>query len=161
MILLYLFFLLACVALAISSVVGRARGWTPPVEPSRYEALAAWAALLVAAMVSLWIVFVPLVSTQSTSIGSTADDPAVEQRRTLLQSGERTILPVLASVLGLAAAPVALRRRRARYWVEMSGALVLAALSLLAGFSIGLFLLPIGAFMFCAALAGRVAHRTA
>ena len=75
---------------------------------------------------------------------------------TPLESGELAILPILAAVIALVAAPILLRRRRARYWVEVWGPLVLAAMSFLGGFSIGIFLLPIAALMFVAALFGRV-----
>jgi hypothetical protein len=83
-----------------------------------------------------------------------------QQRLTLLEAGQLAILPILAAVLALAATPLVLRRRRSRYWVEVWGALVLSALSLLAGFSIGLFLLPVATLMFVAAVLGGTSERT-
>lgn len=161
MILVYLLLLLACLALVISALVGRARSWRPPIEPGRPESIAAWSALVAALAVSGFLLFFPLVASRSTPFASDGDTQAVAQRVTLLESGELAILPVLAAVVVLAATPVLLRRRRARYWVEVWGALVLAALSLLSGFSIGTFLLPIASLMFAAALLGRVSDRTA
>jgi hypothetical protein len=157
----HLLLLLACLAVAVWSLVARARGWRPSVEPQPPELLAAWAALVAAMGVAGWLIFVPVVASHSTSIGVDGAAATVQQRLTLLQAGELAILPILAAVLALAATPILLRRRRSRYWVEVWGALVLAAFSLLAGFSIGIFLLPIAAFMFVAALLGRASGRTA
>jgi hypothetical protein len=158
MILLSVLLLGASLAIAVSSLVSRARGWRPSIEPGPHELLAAWAALVAAVVVSAWLMFVPVISSRSTSIG--IDAAIAEQRLTLLEAGQSAILPILAAVLTLAATPLVLRRRRSRYWVEVSGALVLSAFSLLAGFSIGLFLLPVAALMFVAALLGRTSERT-
>jgi hypothetical protein len=97
-----------------------------------------------------------MVASHSTSIALDGPAATVDQRLTLLEAGDLAILPILGAVLALVATPIVLRRRRSRYWVEVWGALILAAFSLLAGFSIGIFLLPIAALMLVAALLGRV-----
>jgi hypothetical protein len=161
MILIYLLLVIACVAVAISSLVGRARGWRPSVEPRPLELLAALAALAAAVGVSAWLIFVPVMAARSTSIAVEGTTATAEHRLTLLETGQLAILPILAAVLTLAATPLVLRRRRSRYWVEVWGALALAVFSLLAGFSIGLFLLPVAVLMFVAAVLGRALdHRT-
>jgi hypothetical protein len=161
MILIYLLLVIACVVVAVSSLVGRTRGWRPSVEPRPLELLAAWAALAAAVGVSAWLIFVRVMGARSTSIVVEGATATAENRLTLLETGQLAILPILAAVLTLAATPILLRRRRARYWVEVWGALVLAVFSLLAGFSIGLFLLPVATLMFVAALLGRASnHRT-
>jgi hypothetical protein len=161
MILVYLLLLVACLAVAVSSLVGRARGWRPSTESRPPELIAAWTALVAALGVSVWLMFVPVIVSHSTSIAVDGSAATVDQRLTLLEAGELAILPIIGAVLALVATPIVLRRRRSRYWVEVWGALILAALSLLAGFSIGLFLLPIAALMFVAALFGRVYDRIA
>src|SRR5881628_1022092 len=159
MILVYLLLLLACLAVAVSSLVSRGRGWRPSVQPRPPELMAAWAAIVAALGVSVWLIFAPVVASRSTSIGVDGATSTVERHLTLLEGGEVAILPILAAVIALVVTPIVLRQRRSRYWVEVWGALVLAAFSLLAGFSIGLFLLPIAALMFIAALLGRVSDR--
>jgi hypothetical protein len=161
MILLYLLLVIACVAVAISSLVGRARGWRPSVEPRTPELLAAWAAFAAAVGVAAWLILVPVIAARSTSIAVDGATATAEHRLTLLETGQLAILPILAAVLTLAATPLVLRRRRSRYWVEVWGALLLAAFSLVAGFSIGLFLLPVAALMFLAALLGRASDHPA
>jgi hypothetical protein len=161
MILLYVLLVVACLAVAISSLVGRARGWHPSIEPRPPELLAAWATLAAAVAVSAWLILVPVIASRSTTTAVDGATSTVEQPLTLLETGQLVIIPILAAVLTLAATPLLLRRRRARYWVEVWGALVLAVFSLLAGFSIGLFLLPVATLMFVAALLGRASnHRT-
>jgi hypothetical protein len=155
MILLPFALLLATLAVGVMSLVERARGWQPSVEARRPELIAASATLVIAAVVSAFLMFGPMVASRSTSVASDGATAASEQRLTLLQSGELVILPILAAVLALAATPLLLRRRRARYWFGIWGAFVLAAFSIVAGFSIGLFFLPVAWLMFVAALFGR------
>lgn len=160
MILVYLLLLVACLTVAVSSLVGRARGWHPSIEPRPPELIAAWATLVAALGVSVWLIFVPVVASRSTSIAVDGPTATIEQRLTLLEAGQLAVLPILGAVVALVATPIVLRRRRSRHWVEVWGALIVAAFSLLAGFSIGRFLLPIAALMFVAALLGRISDRT-
>jgi len=101
------------------------------------------------------------MASRSTSVASDGTTTVSEQRATLLQSGEFQVIPILAAILALAATPLLLRRRRSRYWVGIWGAFVLAAFSIVAGFSIGLFFVPVAWSMFFAALYGRGSARTA
>lgn len=161
MILVYLILLVACLVLAVSSLVSSARGWRPSIEPRASELLAGWAAFIAAVAISGWLIFAPLMSSRSTIIGAGGATETIEHRLTLLQAGQMTLLPILALVIAITVAPLVLRRRRSRYWLEVVGGLLLAAFSLLAGFSIGLFLLPIAALMWVAAMLGRAANGTA
>jgi hypothetical protein len=161
MILLYLSLLIASLAVAVSSLAARARGWQPSSEARRPEFIAAWATLLAAVVVSAWLIFLPAVASLSTTLPGDGTTAITEQRLNLFQTGELVILPIVAAVLLLSATPLILRRRRSRYWVEMWGALVLAAFCVLSGFSIGMFLLPVAMLMLVAALLGRVSERAA
>jgi glucan phosphoethanolaminetransferase (alkaline phosphatase superfamily) len=148
-------------ALAIETLVNRARGRQPPIEPRTAETVAGWASLVAAVMVSAWLLFGPMIASRSTSVGADGTTVTSEQHQTLLESGEMVILPILAIILTIVAMPLVLRRRRARYWLEVWGALILAAFSIISGFSIGLFVMPIAGLMFLAALFGRTSDSTA
>jgi hypothetical protein len=161
MILLYFLLVLACLGVAVSSLAARGRGWRPSIEPRLPELIAAWATLISAVGVSGWLIFMPAVVSHSTTVAADAATATAEQRLTLLEAGQLAILPILAVVVALAASPIILQRRRVRYWAEVWGALILAAFSLLAGFSIGFFLLPVAGLMLVAALLGRASDRTA
>jgi hypothetical protein len=161
MILLSFGLLLATLAVAVGSLVDRSRGWQPSVEARRPELIAASATLVIAAIVSAFLMFGPMMASRSTSVASDGTTATGEQRLTLLQSGELVILPILAVVLALAATPLLLRRRRSRYWVGICGAFVLGGFSIVAGFSIGLFFQPVAWLMFFAALLGRGSPTTA
>ena len=156
MMLAYLFLILACFALGVSALVGRARGWRPPIEARQSEVIAGWCALAVALAVSGWLIFAPAYGSRSTTVDLTGRTVITEQSMTLLESGAVGFLFVLAAVVIVVATPLILRRHRARYWIEVWGALALAVLSFLGGFSIGIFLLPVAALMFVAALLGRM-----
>ena len=156
-----LFLIFACLALAISALVSRARGWRPPIEARRPEVIAGWSALVVALAVSGWLIFAPMVTSHSTTFDSDGRMVTAERNMTLLESGAVGFLFFLAAVVVLVATPLILRRHRARYWVEVWGALALAVLSFLSGLSIGIFLLPIAALLFVAAMFGLVPDRSA
>src|SRR5688572_10534058 len=161
MIVLSMGLLLATLAVAVTSLVERTRGWQPSMEARRPESIAAWATLILATVVSAFVMFGPMMASRSASVASDGTTTVSEQRATLLQSGEFQVIPILAAILALAATPLLLRRRRSRYWVGIWGAFVLAAFSIVAGFSIGLFFLPVAWSMFFAALYGRGSARTA
>ena len=157
----YLILFVASLVLAVSSLVASARGWRPAIEPSRSELIAGWTALIAAVAVASWLLFAPMMSSRSTSLTRDGAIEPYEERLTLLEAGQLAILPILVVVLAITAAPLLLKRRRSRYWVEVWGGLLLAAFSFLSGFSIGLFLLPVAALMWVAAMLGRTAKGTA
>lgn len=161
MILAYLLLLVASLVLAASSLVASARGWRPSIDPRPSELIAGWTALIAAVVVACWLLFAPLLSSRSTSLAGDGAGAPSEQRVTLLEAGELAILPIVVVVVAITVTPLLLRRRRSRYWVELWGALILAAFSFLSGFSIGPFLLPIAALMWVAAMLGRTARVTA
>jgi hypothetical protein len=80
---------------------------------------------------------------------------SAESRRTLLEvSGAPVALPLALPVL-CAGFPVLFYRSRRRWLLEATAATLLAAFTLVAGFSIGLFYLPSATAMLVAAAFGR------
>ena len=158
MILAHLVLVIACLLLAVASVPPGARGWRPPVRPSVPELSFAWAALLGALAVVSWLMVGPVMSSRSMTITADGRRDVIDRRLTLIESGDVAAITILVLVLVLAATPVICARRPLRYWLEMWGALTLATLSLLTGFSIGVFLLPIATFLFIAAMLGRASR---
>lgn len=142
-----------------------ARGPSIASMPSRHEIAAASTSFVTALVVSVALLFVPVYATtiESKSFPSTGGiiSNSMGFRRTLLQvNGERILLPLAVPVV-TAVLPLLFRRSRGRAVLEASAATLLAAFTVIGGFSIGLLYLPSAGAMLVAALLARPTHASA
>jgi hypothetical protein len=140
--------------------IARARSITP--LPRRSENAAAIASFVAAVVVSAALLFVPAYTEESSTIVSPSTEGVISKivvsHPTLIQvNGVRALLTLAVPVL-IAGLPLLFRRSRWRALLEASAAALLTALTVIAGFSIGLFYLPSAVAMLVAALLARPAH---
>ncbi len=133
--------------------------------PSRAEIAAASTSFATALVVSVALLLVPVYagSTQSKTFPSTGGviSSSVGFRGTLFQVNGERILPLLAAPVVTAVLPLLFRRSRGRAVLEASAATLLAAFTVIGGFSIGLLYLPSAGAMLVAALLARPADASA
>lgn len=159
MVLIGLSLFVAALILTVLAVFNSLRRGRSAPTPRRGESVAAFVAVLTAIAALVVLLVVPVYWGRRALVRFSSDGQVAERktdmRATLVSvNGPRAMVPLLFPV-AVAVLPTLLRRSEERFLIEAIAALVLAAFTIIAGFSIGMFYLPSAASMVLAAFLGR------
>ena len=136
----------------IAMIVTRANGMRARLQPWRLEVGLLIASVVFAALAAAVMLFAPLGANQSTTISATGEFVRSAIARVSILSPGVFVVAVIGVVV--ACAPLCILKSNARQTAEYVAGVLLFAVVVITGFSVGVLLLPAAVLMMLAAGAG-------